>query len=132
MLPCRLENTPVGEVHRACEAPGLFAEAGLWIPVQSRGRIALALHAMRDDRLDREGAGHFAMRFAAHAVRNNEQVHGFDHAVAVLVVRAQAADVAGATTDNAHTISLGDRKSTRLNSSQPSISYAVFCLKKKK
>src|SRR5690348_17676041 len=28
--------------------------------------------------------------------------------------------------------SLPDRKSTRLNSSHPSISYAVFCLKKKK
>src|SRR5690348_17630695 len=27
---------------------------------------------------------------------------------------------------------LPDRKSTRLNSSHPSISYAVFCLKKKK
>src|SRR5690348_17390028 len=27
---------------------------------------------------------------------------------------------------------LSDRKSTRLNSSHPSISYAVFCLKKKK
>src|SRR5690348_17507657 len=29
-------------------------------------------------------------------------------------------------------IGFGDRKSTRLNSSHPSISYAVFCLKKKK
>src|SRR5699024_11378383 len=29
-------------------------------------------------------------------------------------------------------IPLGDRKSTRLNSSHVSISYAVFCLKKKK
>src|SRR5438876_10706598 len=29
-------------------------------------------------------------------------------------------------------LSMGDRKSTRLNSSHPSISYAVFCLKKKK
>src|SRR5438876_3648079 len=28
--------------------------------------------------------------------------------------------------------SVTDRKSTRLNSSHPSISYAVFCLKKKK
>src|SRR6266581_7180395 len=28
--------------------------------------------------------------------------------------------------------STADRKSTRLNSSHPSISYAVFCLKKKK
>src|SRR5690348_17810746 len=27
---------------------------------------------------------------------------------------------------------VGDRKSTRLNSSHPSISYAVFCLKKKR
>src|SRR5690348_17357568 len=31
-----------------------------------------------------------------------------------------------------HDESDGDRKSTRLNSSHPSISYAVFCLKKKK
>src|SRR4051794_22420637 len=31
-----------------------------------------------------------------------------------------------------HRVRLGDRKSTRLNSSHPSISYAVFCLKKKK
>src|SRR5256886_8665531 len=30
------------------------------------------------------------------------------------------------------TKSLGDRKSTRLNSSHSQISYAVFCLKKKK
>src|SRR5438876_7472492 len=30
------------------------------------------------------------------------------------------------------TSSIRDRKSTRLNSSHPSISYAVFCLKKKK
>src|SRR5690348_17673877 len=34
----------------------------------------------------------------------------------------------GATVVNDHV----DRKSTRLNSSHPSISYAVFCLKKKK
>src|SRR5690348_17362168 len=34
-----------------------------------------------------------------------------------------------ASTKSAATI---DRKSTRLNSSHPSISYAVFCLKKKK
>src|SRR2546427_2427935 len=30
------------------------------------------------------------------------------------------------------TLSAGDRKSTRLNSSHSQISYAVFCLKKKK
>src|SRR5688572_31627321 len=32
----------------------------------------------------------------------------------------------------AHLFSEGDRKSTRLNSSHSQISYAVFCLKKKK
>src|SRR5690348_17389175 len=31
-----------------------------------------------------------------------------------------------------HETAARDRKSTRLNSSHPSISYAVFCLKKKK
>src|SRR5438876_12424828 len=31
-----------------------------------------------------------------------------------------------------HRFTARDRKSTRLNSSHPSISYAVFCLKKKK
>src|SRR5689334_24750064 len=42
----------------------------------------------------------------------------FDRSVLVA-----SADIAGYTT--------GDRKSTRLNSSHSSISYAVFCLKKK-
>src|SRR5256885_12108304 len=37
----------------------------------------------------------------------------------------------GATPQNG-TISVGDRKSTRLNSSHLVISYAVFCLKKKR
>src|SRR5690625_6050438 len=37
------------------------------------------------------------------------------------------ADAAGGTGDHG-----GDRKSTRLNSSHVAISYAVFCLKKKK
>src|SRR5438445_3872425 len=32
----------------------------------------------------------------------------------------------------ARRVQLGDRKSTRLNSSHANISYAVFCLKKKK
>src|SRR5438876_9765168 len=36
------------------------------------------------------------------------------------------------TTPNFQAVVQQDRKSTRLNSSHPSISYAVFCLKKKK
>src|SRR5438876_1817188 len=34
--------------------------------------------------------------------------------------------------EQSHVVVNLDRKSTRLNSSHPSISYAVFCLKKKK
>src|SRR5690348_18012365 len=49
-------------------------------------------------------------------------------------------EIAGIELHLRHRVALGidgdedrlDRKSTRLNSSHPSISYAVFCLKKKK
>src|SRR5438094_2078757 len=37
-----------------------------------------------------------------------------------------------ATINTSWTAGIGDRKSTRLNSSHRTISYAVFCLKKKK
>src|SRR4051794_41620418 len=45
-----------------------------------------------------------------------------------LTLAERAPDAAPAT----HIVLTLDRKSTRLNSSHPSISYAVFCLKKKK
>src|SRR5437867_5669881 len=45
--------------------------------------------------------------------------------------RLFAAKVANDTTDH-RPQTTGDRKSTRLNSSHRTISYAVFCLKKKK
>src|SRR5438876_3193699 len=41
-------------------------------------------------------------------------------------------DYESAEATSAFRLRSGDRKSTRLNSSHPSISYAVFCLKKKK
>src|SRR3712207_8911556 len=47
-------------------------------------------------------------------------------AVRARVVRAAAAE------QHAGSAAPGDRKSTRLNSSHANISYAVFCLKKKK
>src|SRR3712207_7535834 len=43
---------------------------------------------------------------------------------------ARRADRGGA--EQRHRGAVGDRKSTRLNSSHANISYAVFCLKKKK
>src|SRR5207253_8559164 len=45
-----------------------------------------------------------------------------------LMGKADRNDAAG----GAHFALIGDRKSTRLNSSHVAISYAVFCLKKKK
>src|SRR3712207_7241617 len=59
----------------------------------------------------------------------------FPRAGLVLEVREAIAEVAGEV-EGAAKSSVGrkkrDRKSTRLNSSHANISYAVFCLKKKK
>src|SRR5437764_14589655 len=49
-----------------------------------------------------------------------------------LALPMAAANAAGAATGAHLAIRNGDRKSTRLNSSHRCISYAVFCLKKKK
>src|SRR2546422_11548819 len=53
------------------------------------------------------------------------QVRALDGDVAVIVLT-------GAASKDGDRVSEGDRKSTRLNSSHGYISYAVFCLKKKK
>src|SRR5687768_17889775 len=47
-------------------------------------------------------------------------------------VQANDNRLIGAVIDSVGTVSIKDRKSTRLNSSHGYISYAVFCLKKKK
>src|SRR3712207_8683588 len=64
-----------------------------------------------------------------HAVAQRLQAAG-----GVLAVQSEVEGevVAGARADDqkGHPV-LGDRKSTRLNSSHANISYAVFCLKKK-
>src|SRR3989454_4222832 len=46
--------------------------------------------------------------------------------------QAQCASIADRPHSDPHSYSAADRKSTRLNSSHLVISYAVFCLKKKK
>src|SRR5579863_4654771 len=46
--------------------------------------------------------------------------------------RASPSSTRGSCCSRSRAATSSDRKSTRLNSSHPSISYAVFCLKKKK
>src|SRR3712207_7929751 len=53
-------------------------------------------------------------------------------AVAVEVVQVEAEDEGDEQPEQDARQRAGDRKSTRLNSSHANISYAVFCLKKKK
>src|SRR3712207_8184472 len=66
----------------------------------------------------RDGARHVAHRLLPVEARGREVLHGLDPGLG-------------------HRLEVGirlelDRKSTRLNSSHANISYAVFCLKKKK
>src|SRR3712207_9000769 len=58
--------------------------------------------------------------------RHGAPGHGADHLLPVLIAPSLCLPVLGGRP------ALGDRKSTRLNSSHANISYAVFCLKKKK
>src|SRR5438876_4938674 len=50
----------------------------------------------------------------------------------LLALRTVALEPGQGVDGDGHDLEGEDRKSTRLNSSHPSISYAVFCLKKKK
>src|SRR5437868_15534847 len=58
--------------------------------------------------------------------------HAFAAVAQIGVDRALADSFAMAPATRAFCVRCLDRKSTRLNSSHVSISYAVFCLKKKK
>src|SRR5438132_9092075 len=75
------------------------------------------------------------------APQNEPQCGDDDVLLGVEVVRQHAGGIAGLVRDTHHARPVetvlghhpaGDRKSTRLNSSHTVISYAVFCLKKKK
>src|SRR3712207_8163340 len=74
-------------------------------------------------------------RLRFHVGRENPSIHAFD-ALLELSRRhphevATALQVVDCST-NGSALAATDRKSTRLNSSHANISYAVFCLKKKK
>src|SRR5690348_17487447 len=76
--------------------------------------ITPQVEAMAGDTLSGVGRGGMASKLAA-----------------AKIATAAGCDVIIAKGSSEHPIA-ADRKSTRLNSSHPSISYAVFCLKKKK
>src|SRR5690349_22505382 len=67
--------------------------------------------------------------------RNREQPPFDEHKASREVVRVghlESRRVVGYVPERERRVPVGDRKSTRLNSSHVEISYAVFCLKKKK
>src|SRR2546430_3601653 len=77
-----------------------------------------------------------ALRVDAHdgtvATRNPCGAFAVGDRERVLTGRNRRDDVLQVRVDSDHRAADGDRKSTRLNSSHSQISYAVFCLKKKK
>src|SRR5438552_14937524 len=76
----------------------------------------------RSSDLLRFGSGNFEADMDVYNLMNSNTVYGVRTTTGTIGVR-QAGDPAG---------TLKDRKSTRLTSSNQIISYAVFCLKKKK
>src|SRR5690242_21554229 len=68
----------------------------------------------------------YEIHFRARPVPLDHRMHGSAPVLRIAILERLAGD------DPEMIAHFGDRKSTRLNSSHMSISYAVFCLKKKK
>src|SRR5688572_32052322 len=64
-------------------------------------------------------------------VRLYHELHGSELAPPLILLEGMGGDIRG-WRRNIPVLAREDRKSTRLNSSHSQISYAVFCLKKKK
>src|SRR5690349_23082479 len=83
--------------------------------------------------LFRSGRPSLGRRFIAFDVITHRQLSLFDLQTGVLTRPVNLSNAGAQTVDGANVRGdLLDRKSTRLNSSHVEISYAVFCLKKKK
>src|SRR5690348_18031491 len=83
--------------------------------IHHRSKVALTVIVVRS-----EGRCRYMPRIAG------------DRAHSVEIKGLAVEDIVGESFFEQFNEEFGDRKSTRLNSSHPSISYAVFCLKKKK
>src|SRR5690625_6984987 len=94
---------------------------------QHQHEVAHTESTKDDDPQDHDGPQHGALILGALLPKVNQ-----DDANAVKCVIHDGADQAGLTDGHVPVLVRTDRKSTRLNSSHVAISYAVFCLKKKK
>src|SRR5690348_3241988 len=108
----------------AADPPGFAAYTGAQI--QSKAKAAkIDEHKVGLDRV--ANWGNHSLLLVHREGDGEVEVH--DTQVDVInVISGEGTLLVGGTLSDGHT----DRKSTRLNSSHPSISYAVFCLKKKK
>src|SRR5688572_33314991 len=96
--------------------------------VKGGRRFSFAALMVVGDQKGRVGFGHGKAREVPEAIRKaTEEAKKSMIRVPLRESRTLHHDVAGR-----HGAACGDRKSTRLNSSHSQISYAVFCLKKKK
>src|SRR2546430_9465046 len=71
-------------------------------------------------------------RFAMQLISVGNVILNLDRISALDIDQANGSIVLRVLADSPDPVDQGDRKSTRLNSSHSQISYAVFCLKKKK
>src|SRR2546427_12239255 len=127
----RAETTAVGPAPVAEEARGVRVAVPPYVfrgMLVGMAAVAVALHRATGNR-------DLAWRFAKARARTLTWMLGVDVRVCGLERLAGGGPFVFAPNHQSHLdilVLLGDRKSTRLNSSHSQISYAVFCLKKKK
>src|SRR5438309_4459490 len=127
--PARLCPVAYGSHGPLNKSFGLHHRFVVWGIDRFVGPVSPAVMSAVMETLQR--VGHTVIEDARFEEVYNEHVrqhtYGFDDATVVRVGKLVGADsILFVVTER------GDRKSTRLNSSHSSISYAVFCLKKKK
>src|SRR2546430_3944603 len=113
LLSCALPQRIESQCYKAFQNQINGNPLRLWLPLLGVARL------QKDCGKTARSVGAIKIRSHKEARRTLEN-HFFDHIVLTLDT-SRNSDIQGA-----------DRKSTRLNSSHSQISYAVFCLKKKK
>src|SRR3989442_8302411 len=121
LQPRLLILDPLIRLHRVDEndASQIAALLSFLRQLQRQFQMAVLLvhHARKDSHSSRPGQ----------ALRGSSELHGWGDSNLYMRRRGDAL-----TLSTEHRAAASDRKSTRLNSSHVRISYAVFCLKKKK